>query len=254
MFNEEKTLDDVFDKAGEFLDLIVAVDDGSRDGSAEKIRSRMRGRRGMYLLRHEGNRGMARALQTGFLFVQRLLESRIITPDDIVINFDADGQHPVQEIPRASSLMVEDDLDILLMNRDFSLYPRYKVLGNLFLTSVARLVSGYPYQDVESGFRLVRARAIPLILDYFTGWKYSCAQEIAIITALHGLRIRNDYRIRINYYRPGTTVSDGFAVLTMSIVALLRVKLRWRNSPSRIKHALDDVTVEPDDMLEECPA
>jgi len=49
-------------------------------------------------------------------------------------------------------------------------------------------------------------------------------------------------------------VSDGFAVLTMSIVALLRVKLRWRNSPSRINHALDDVTVEPDEILEECPA
>jgi hypothetical protein len=118
------------------------------------------------------------------------------------------------------------------------------VLGNRLLSALARLVSGFPYKDVESGFRFLRVRCLKLVLDYYTGWRYSCAQEIAIITAMHKLRIRNDYPISINYYRPGTTVTDGFAVLTMSIWTWLRIRLGRRNSEEILRRRMEDVVVE----------
>ncbi len=239
VFNEEDSLVKVFSEVLSHTDLMIIVDDGSRDGSADRIRGWIGNRPGIYLLRHDRNRGMARALRSGFLFASRLLELGEIGPEDILINLDADGQHPVEQIPAVARKMLQEDLDILLVLRDFSLYPRYKVWGNRFLTALARLLTGFPYRDVESGFRLVRARCLHIILGYYTGWKYSCAQEIAVITALHGLNIRNDYPVRINYYRPGTTLSDGFAVLLMSFVAYLRVKAGWRSTPERLADKMD---------------
>jgi hypothetical protein len=187
---------------------------------------------------------MARALQSGFLFAEKLRAEGTLDGDDILINLDADGQHPVGEIPGAVRRVLDGDLDVLLVDRDFFLYPAYKVLGNRFLTALARLVSGFPYKDVESGFRFLRVRCLQLVLDYYTGWRYSCAQEIAIITALHKLRIRNDYPISINYYRPGTTVSDGFAVLAMSLWAWLRIRLGLRNTGDGNRRRLESLVVE----------
>jgi hypothetical protein len=70
----------------------------------------------------------------------------------------------------------------------------------------------------------MRARVLPGLLDYFTGWRYSCAQEIAIITALSGFRVDNNFRVKIAYYRPGTTIRDGFIVLFMSFYTWLRFR------------------------------
>lgn len=242
--NELRTLDRVLAHIDPLVDLMLLVDDGSTDGSADCLRDWQRRRPGTWILRHPRNRGMAQALKTGFIYAEQLLGTGMIQPDDILINVDADGQHPVEEIPAAAQRMLEEDLDVLLVVRDFSLYPRYKVLGNRFLSLLARLVSGFRYRDVESGFRFLRARCLPLLLPYFTGWKYSCAQEIAIITALQRLRIRNDYPVRINYYRPGTTLTDGFAVMLMSLVSFLRVRLGLRSRHDRRAARLASVQVQ----------
>ena len=243
--DEAATLAAVLEDVDPQVDFFILVDDGSKNGSADIARELQRRRPGVWFLRHPGNRGMAQALKTGFCFAARMLEEGLLQPDDIVINIDADGQHPVYEIPRAAARMDADGLDLLLVVRDFSLYPRYKVLGNRLLTALARAVSGFPYRDVESGFRFLRVRCLPLLLPYFTGWRYSCAQEIAIITSLlGGLRIANDHLVRINYYRPGTTLMDGFAVLVMSLFSWLRVRISWRSSPEDARRHLADVIIE----------
>jgi len=244
IYNEEATLAAVLEELDPLVDLLLLVDDGSRDGSPGIARALQRRRPGVWLLRHRRNRGMAPALKTGFFFAALLLGQGRIDPADILVNLDADGQHPVGEIPAACARMEREDLDVLLVVRDFSLYPAYKVIGNRLLTALARVVSGFPYRDVESGFRFLRARVLPRLLPYFTGWKYSCAQEIAIITALSGMRISNDHPVRINYYRPGTTAADGIAVLLMSLVSWLRVRTGWRASGSLRERHLAGVDVE----------
>jgi glycosyltransferase involved in cell wall biosynthesis len=244
VFNEERTLDAVLTQVEGLVDLLILVDDGSRDGSPAILREHRLRRPGIWVCSHRRNRGMAPALKTGFFVAQRLLASGVIAPGDILVNLDADGQHPVEELPAAAARMLAEDLDVLLVERDFSLYPRYKVLGNRLLSALARVVSGYPYRDVESGFRFLRARCLPRLLPFFTGWKYSCAQEIAIITALLGMRIRNDFPVRIHYYRPGTTALDGFAVLVMSFFSWLRVRAGWRAGADRAERHLAGVRIE----------
>lgn len=244
VYNEEKTLGGVLTELDPLVDLMILVDDGSCDGSAAIIREWQRRRPGIWLCHHGRNRGMAPALKTGFYFAEQLLAAGTIAPDDILINLDADGQHPIEEIPAAATRIEAEDLDVLLVVRDFSLYPRYKVCGNRILSGLARAISGFPYRDVESGFRFLRARCLALFLPYFTGWRYSCAQEVAVITALQGLRIRNDFPVRIRTYRPGTTALDGFAVFVMSFHSWLRVRTRRRSSPEHAQRHLAAVSIE----------
>ena len=228
IYNEAPTVVGVLNEVARRVDRVIAVDDGSTDDTPELLREWKKGRRNVSVIRLPRNVGMAGALKRGFQEAERLLRRRVLRPEDILINIDADGQHKSEYIPGIVAFMEKGNWDIVLTRRDFSKYPLYKKLGNRLLSRVARVLSGHRYHDVESGFRFMRARVVPRLLDYFTGWRYSCAQEIALITALAGCRVDNTYVVKIAYYRPGTTIWDGVIVLMMSLYTFVRVKLGWK--------------------------
>ena len=228
IYNEAPTVVAVLNEVARRVDRVIAVDDGSTDDTPELLREWGKGRRNVSVIRLPRNVGMAGALKRGFQEAEQLLLRGVLRPRDILINIDADGQHRSEYIPDIVRFMERGNWDIVLTRRDFRKYPLYKRWGNRLLSRVARLLSGHRYHDVESGFRFMRARVVPRLLDYFTGWRYSCAQEIALITALAGFRVDNTYVVKIAYYRPGTTIWDGVIVLMMSIYTFVRIKLGWK--------------------------
>lgn len=200
------------------------VNDGSTDLSLTRICSWMGGKKNVYLINLENNRGMAAALEAGFYFVKELLESGKVSEDDIVINIDADGQHRSSYINDVVTLMDSQGYEVLLTRRDFSCYPWSKRYGNRVLSFVGSLLSGFKYNDIESGFRFLKVKTIPEFLKYYTGYKYSCAQELGIITALLKYKVSNDYLVEIEYYRPGAKITDAIFVITFGVWAFVRVK------------------------------
>lgn len=228
IYNEAPTVLAVLSEVEKRVDLLIAVDDGSTDDTPRLLREWAGKRRRVTLIRLKRNVGMAGALKRGFLHAESLLRKRKLKPDDILVNIDADGQHRPEYIPGILEMMASRGWDIVLTRRDFSKYPAYKRAGNRVLSWLARKLSGFPYRDVESGLRFMRAKVVPDILDYFTGWRYSCAQEIALITAMKGYKVNNSYEVKIAYYRPGASIWDGFIVLAMSVYCYLRIKMDWK--------------------------
>lgn len=227
IYNEAPTVRAVLSDVLSFVDRVIAVDDGSTDDTPELLSKWAKTRRAVTVIRLPKNVGMAGALKRGFVEAERMLKRRQLGPRDILINIDADGQHRPEYIPGIVSFMERGHWDIALTRRDFSKYPVYKKVGNAMLSWLSRRLSGHPYHDVESGFRFMRAAVVPRLLDYFTGWRYSCAQEIALITAAAGFRVDNTRMVKIAYYRPGTTIWDGVIVLLMSLYTFGRMKLGW---------------------------
>jgi len=225
--NEERTLADILRRVAPHCDGMILVNDASTDGCRAILDRFSKGKREVYRIDLQRNRGMAGALEEGFLKVLELARKGRVGPDDLVVTLDADGQHKPEYIPRLVAHLRAKRADVALTRRDFSLYPLYKVLGNRFLTFTNSILSGMEYRDVESGMRALKVRTLPTILRYYTGMKYSCAQEIALISARSGFRIDNDFQVEIAYYRPGTTLLDGFIVLGMSLLAFLRWRFRW---------------------------
>jgi len=228
IYNEAPTVTSVLTDVMGRVDMLIAVDDGSTDDTPVLLNRWAKGRKGAVILTLPRNVGMAGALKKGFQHTERLLRQGRLRSRDILVNIDADGQHRPEYIRDIARFMDRGNLDVVLTRRDFSKYPAYKRAGNRLLSLVARVLSGFPYRDVESGFRFMRAGAVPGLLDYFTGWRYSCAQEIALITALGGAKVDNSYRVKIAYYRPGTTILDGFIVLVMSLYTWFRIRRGWK--------------------------
>ncbi|HUO57414.1 MAG TPA: glycosyltransferase family 2 protein [bacterium] len=227
VYNEEKTLENILGRLSRVADVLVCVNDGSRDRSPQILEAFARKRRGTYVVHQPANSGMAGALKAGFLFVLYLSKRKLAGPEDIVVTIDADGQHKPEYIPEIVQYLARKKVDVVLTRRDFSVYPRYKVWGNRFLTLTNSILSGHRYNDVESGLRFLKVKTLEPILRYYTGVKYSCAQEIALISARAGFKIDNDFSVRIAYYRAGTTVWDGFIVLGLSLLCFLRIIMRF---------------------------
>jgi glycosyltransferase involved in cell wall biosynthesis len=223
--NEERTLADVLTRTLPRVDLLVCVNDGSNDGTLGILEGFSRRNRGLFILDLPDNLGMAGALEQGLLFVLLMESESLAAPEDVVVTIDADGQHRPEYIPPILRYMRQKKADVVLTRRDFSAYPKYKVWGNRFLTWTGSILSGKDYRDVESGLRFLKVKTLEPILRYYTGVQYSCAQEIALVSARAGFRIDNDFLVTIDRYRPGTTVWDGFIVLYMSFLAFWKWRL-----------------------------
>jgi glycosyltransferase involved in cell wall biosynthesis len=236
-FNESRTILPVLTEAAPYVDCIVVVNDGSTDISIALIGAWMRenrSRQSVYLISLPKNRGMSGALLAGFCQVYRMLKEDLVQADDLVINIDADGQHDPSEIPGMCDYLITTSSDVVLGVRDFSGYPRYKRIGNKGLSIWASLLTGFRYLDVECGFRAMRVGVTKRLLSYFTGRRYGCAQEIAVITALLGCNVRNDFLTSIRYYRQGARLRDGIVNMIMGLLAFLRSRLNVRNDPDAL--------------------
>jgi glycosyltransferase involved in cell wall biosynthesis len=226
VFNEEKTLLNILNRVSPQVDYVVCVNDGSWDKTFEILKSYARKRKNLFIVNLPFNTGMAGALKNGFLFVLYLAHIARVGPEDVVVTIDADGQHKPEYISVIERYMVRKKADVVLTSRNFSVYPMYKILGNRFLSWTNSILSGIKYKDVESGLRLLKVKTLKPILEYYTGVKYSCAQEIALISARSGFKIDNDFQVDIAYYRAGTTVWDGFIVLFLSFITFWRWRLK----------------------------
>ena len=50
----------------------------------------------------------------------------------------------------------------------------------------------------------------------------------AVLSKMGRMKVDNGFKVEINYYRPGTTIADGFIVVLMSFLVFLRLLLRWK--------------------------
>jgi glycosyltransferase involved in cell wall biosynthesis len=226
VYNEQNTLEDILPRVAKRVDFLVCVNDGSRDNSLILLRKFSKKRRNTYIVDLPRNNGMAGALKQGFLFVLYLAGKKIVQVEDVVVTIDADGQHKPEYIPALLRHLTGQKSDVVLTRRDFSVYPAYKIWGNRFLTWTNSILSGKKYNDVESGLRLLKVKTLIPILRYYQGVKYSCAQEIALISARSGFKIDNEFKVKVPRYRAGTTVWDGFIVLALSLFVFARLVVK----------------------------
>lgn len=232
VFNEEVTIVDVLNRLKPEVDIFIVVDDGSSDTSKQKIINWDKNQNtthNFYFFSLKQNRGKGKIFWNSFCFVKYLLESNQIGEDDLIITIDADGQHKPENITPIIDYLEKKNLEVLITKRDFSIYPFYKKFGNKFLSVWASMISGYKFNDIESGFRVFRAGIINKILLYYTGYRYSCEQEMGIIAALLHLKIDNEYLVEVDIYVQGARFKDAFSIILLGIIAFLRVKFKLQN-------------------------
>jgi glycosyltransferase involved in cell wall biosynthesis len=139
----------------------VVVDDGSTDGTGALARSA-----GAVVLRFPFNLGVGAALRCGFRYA-------IDHGYDAVVQCDADGQHPPEEIRDLIDAAVRDDAHLVIGSRFVEGGSGAVVAGGRrtvmrVLSWLVRVAGGVRVRDTSSGFRCIRrplldefARAYP---------------------------------------------------------------------------------------------
>ena len=139
---------------------IIAVDDGSTDGTAAVAE-----RLGATVVRHERQRGLGAALRSG------LEEARRINARAAVY-LDADNEYDPREIPSLLAPIEAGTADYVLGSRfrgAITGMPLSRRLGNLGFSLLLSAASGHWISDGQTGFRAFGERALEvaeIIHDY----------------------------------------------------------------------------------------
>ena len=114
----------------------------------------------IHVVRHAHNLGQGASLQTGLVLARNL-------GADLVVTFDADGQHRAADIYTLVQPIIDDEADIVLGSRFLERGLHNASIVRRMLLAIARLVNrlftGIQLSDAHNGLRAMNRKAIALI-------------------------------------------------------------------------------------------
>ncbi|MFA5954728.1 MAG: glycosyltransferase family 2 protein [Patescibacteria group bacterium] len=176
-YNEARGIYDVVTDVRRYVDEVIVVDDGSNDATTSLARSA-----GAVVLCHSINRGQGAALATG---VALALEERA----DIIVHFDADGQHDAHDITLLTEPIRDGRADIVLGSRflghavNLPLKRRILLKAGILFT---RFFSGIYLSDTNNGLRAFSRSAATKLPIRHDGW----AHASEILDGIADLKLR----------------------------------------------------------------
>jgi polyprenyl-phospho-N-acetylgalactosaminyl synthase len=176
-YNEATTIGRVVAELGRAGHQVVVVDDGSGDGTRHIATAA-----GANVVAHPVNLGQGAALQTG-------IDYALAHGADILVTFDADGQHRVTDIPILVEALRRERADFALGSRFLGQTYNLPTLRRWVLyaaTIFTRLTTGLRLTDSHNGLRaLTRKGAAAIRLRQN---RMAHASEILVEIAHSGLR------------------------------------------------------------------
>ena len=209
VFNEIKTVRTLIEQVYNIdMDLeIIAVDDGSTDGSLEVLEELLGEGKIEKLLIHKANSGKGAAIRTGI---------QAVTGEAIIIQ-DADLEYDPREIPGLLKPIEEGRADVVYGSR-FTGERRnmffHHWVGNRLLTLLTNVLYNTTLSDMETCYKLFSTPILKKIT--IRSDRFDFEPEITAKVLRQGVRI---YEIPISYagreYEDGKKITwkDGFAAI-----------------------------------------
>jgi glycosyltransferase involved in cell wall biosynthesis len=169
--DEEELIETTLRGIPAFVDRIYVVDDGSRDGTVERVHGL--GDTRVVVVSHERNRGVGAAIVSGY---QRAREENV----DVACVMAADNQMDPADLATLVEPVARGELDYAKANRlvtgeAWTLIPRTRYLGNAILSMLTKIASGYWHvADSQSGYTALSGRMLH-VLDLervYTGYGF----------------------------------------------------------------------------------
>ena len=131
---------------------IVIVDDGSTDGSYEKLKKIQANDNLLRIVKFTRNFGQQAAVLAGFR----------ISKGDIIVQLDSDLQNPPEEIPKLLSAMSEN-IDLVTTTHRKRLDSALRVMGSRCLLKIGQMLFGDAVKLNLSSFRALRRSVVKKI-------------------------------------------------------------------------------------------
>jgi glycosyltransferase involved in cell wall biosynthesis len=149
-YDEAEVIATVVKSVREYFRDVLVVDDGSADDTAELALSA-----GAVVLRHPFNLGQGAALQTGVTYA-------LDCGADLIVTFDADGQHRIDDVPGMIERLRGVQADVVLGSRFLGRAEGLPWLRRIVLKLAVlftRVTTGLNLTDAHNGLRVFARNA-----------------------------------------------------------------------------------------------
>ena len=226
-FNEEKNIATIITKLADITDTIIVCNDGSSDLTLD-IAKKM----GVFVINHEKNLGYGAAIRSIFLKAKEM-------NGDVLVTFDADGQHRIDDIKNVIKPIVNQEADLVIGSRFLDEsekeIPQYRKVGIKVITKITNSSIKEQLTDSQSGFRAYSKKVIAELNPSELGMGIST--EILIKASSKKFRI-TEVPIKILYAGDTSThnpVSHGSSVIFSTIkYTSIEHPLKFYGIPSMI--------------------
>ncbi len=208
-FNEENNIASIITKLSNIADTILVCNDGSTDLTS-KIAEKM----GAIVINHEKNLGYGAAIRSLFLKAKEL-------DGEILVTFDADGQHRIEDINNVIRPIVNEEADLVIGSRFLDEsekeVPQYRKVGIKVITKITNASIKKQLTDSQSGFRAYSRKIISELNPSEMGMGVST--EILIKASIKNFRIV-EVPIKVTYEGDTSThnpISHGSSVIISTI-------------------------------------
>ena len=190
-YNEEKLIGRVIETMPGFVDRMYVVDDLSTDSTRDRALSYgdTCGER-LALIRHEVNQGVGAAIVTGY---RKAIEDGM----DVIAVMAGDAQMDPEELEKVIAPVVRGEADYVKGNRLFTgeawkLIPRYRYLGNAFLSLVTKFASGYWHvADSQTGYTAICVETLKLLPTELLYPRYGYPNHLLVMLNIFDQRVKD---------------------------------------------------------------
>ena len=226
-YNEGKNIASIITKLKKITDSIIVCDDGSSDLTGDIVKNL-----GVTCVSHPKNLGYGAAIRSIFLKAREI-------NSDILVTFDADGQHRIEDIDGVITPILDNKSDIVIGSRFLDdsekEVPQYRKMGIKVITKITNATIKKDLTDSQSGFRAYSKQVLKEISPSDTGMGVST--EILIKASSKDFKI-SEVPIKILYGENTSTqnpITHGSSVIFSTIkFTSIEHPLRFYGIPSVI--------------------
>ena len=211
IYNEVATIDVVIQRlrATEIPMQIILVDDGSGDGTAERLQA-YADHSDIMLISHPQNRGKGAAIRSAL----------DVATGDIVVIQDADQEYDPQDFRYLMQPILQDRADVVYGTRyghvDRQVSPLWHEAVNGLITSLANLSLGVRLNDIETCYKMASRRSWELIATQLRENRFGIEIELTARWVRSGMRlVQRPIRYQHRWYAEGKKIGwrDGVAAI-----------------------------------------
>jgi len=195
----------------------LIIDDGSTDATCEVAQAC-----GVdHIIKHTGNKGLAKAFITG-------IEACILLGADVIVNTDADNQYNADDIPALVAPVLSNQAEIVIGARPIQAIEHFSLAKKILQkigSYVVRSASKTTIPDAPSGFRAISRNAAQKLMVFS---EYTYTLETIIQAGQKNISITS-VPVRVNDdLRPSRLVKSIPSYIQRSIFTIIRIYVIYR--------------------------